>query len=126
MLGDACPVEDRQHEFYGEMERSYCHVGLLLSGFYKNCFAAPWLKKHTDASEAGNLIKEGCEYYSMLDWLITQMIRYKPEFHDCKFVDNPSELVKREIRESKIPFIKIVRQLDKTAVECFKKALNLL
>ncbi|MCL2774709.1 MAG: AraC family transcriptional regulator [Oscillospiraceae bacterium] len=119
-------ADDRQNDFYGEMDRSYTCVGLLLSGFYKNCFAAPWLKKHTDASEAGNLIREGCEYYSMLDWLITQMIRYKPEFHDCKFVDNPSELVKREVREYKIPFIKIVKQLDKTAVECFKRALELL
>ena len=126
VFGDACPPEDRQHEFYGEMDRSYTCVGLLLSGFYKNCFAAPWLKKHIDASKAGNLIKEGCEYYSMLDWLITQMIRYKPGFHDCKFVDNPSDLVKREIRESKIPFIKIVKQLDKMAVECFKRAFEIL
>ena len=126
VLGDACCPEDRQHEFYGEMDRSYCHVGLLLSGYYKNCFAAPWLKEHTDASEAGNLIREGCEYYDMLDWLITQMIRYKPEFHDCKLVDNPLDLAKREVRESKIPLIKIVKQLDKTAVECFKRALEIL
>ena len=126
VLGDACHSEDRQHEFYGEMDRSYTSVGLLLSGFYKNCFAAPWLKKHIDASEAGNLIKEGCEYYSMLDWLIAQMIRYKPAFHDCKLVDNPPDLAKREVRESKIPFIKIVKQLDKSAVACFKKALELL
>jgi|GEM_PF-1722597 len=126
VLGDACPPDDRQNEFYGEMDRSYTSVGLLLSGFYKNCFAAPWLRKHMDASEAGNLIKEACEYYSMLDWLITLMIRNKPGFHDCKFVDNPADLVKREVRESKIPFIKIVKELDKTAVECFRKALELL
>ena len=124
VLGDACHPEDRAHEFYGEMDRSYTCVGLLLSGFYKNCFAAPWLKQHIDASEAGNLIKEACEYYSMLDWLITLMIRYKPGFNDCKLVDNPPNLVKREVRESKIPFIKIVKQLDKAAVECFKKALE--
>jgi len=126
VLGDACHPEDREHEFYGEMDRSYTSVGLLLSGFYKNCFAVPWLKKHIDASEAGNLIREACEYYNMLDWLITLMIRHKPGFHDCKLVDNPADLVKREVRENKIPFIKIVKQLDKTAVECFTKALELM
>jgi len=126
VFGDACHPEDRRKEFYGEMDRSYTCVGLLLSDHYKNWIAAPWLKEHIDASEAGNLIKEGCEYYSMLNWLIDQMIRYKPRFHDCKFVGNPPDLVKREVRESKIPFIKIVKQLDKTAVECFKRALELL
>lgn len=129
VLGDACHPDDKQHDFYEEMDKSYTCVGLLLSGYYKNCIVVPWFKEHVDASEAGNLIKQGCEYYSLLGWLVENMIRYKPGFHDCKLVDladSPSALVKREVRESKIPLIKIVKQLDKLAVDCFKKALEIL
>ena len=122
VLGDACTPEDRQHNFFEEMDKSYSCVGVLLSGFYKNCFAAPWLKEHIDASEAGNLIKEGCEYYSLIDWLI----RCGTQAGECRFVDNPYDLKKREVREEKIKFIKTLKLLDKTAVECFKRALEIL
>jgi len=129
VFGDACHPEDRQHDFYEEMDRSYTYVGLLLSGYYKNCMAEPWLRKHIDVSEAGNLIRQGCEFYNMLGWLVNTTLRNKPGVHDCKLVDfsdHPSELVKREVRESKIPLIKITKQLDQLAVECFKTALDLL
>jgi hypothetical protein len=117
--------KDNDEEFYKRMDWSYCYQGLLLRDHYK-WLAAMWLEKHISDDKAGKQIKKGLEYYDMLGWLVTEMIRFKPDFHDCKLVMNPSDLAKREIRESKIVFIKIVKQLDQLAVECFKNALELL
>ncbi|MCL2773559.1 MAG: helix-turn-helix domain-containing protein [Oscillospiraceae bacterium] len=117
--------KDKDDEFYKRMDSSYCHLGLLLRDNYK-WLAAMWLEKNADDSKAGRQIKKGLEYYDMLGWLVTETIRFKPDFNDCKLVMNPCELAKHEVRESRIPLIKIAKRLDQLAVECFKNALELL
>jgi len=116
---------DKDEEFYKWMDSSYCHVGILLRDHYK-WLASMWLEKNVDDSKAGQEIGKGIEYYDMINWLVTEMIRFKPGFSYCKLVNNPSDLATREVREGRIPFIKIVKQLDMLAVECFKKALESL
>lgn len=118
VLGDACCPEDREHDFYEEMDRSYSCVGLLLSDHYKNWIATPWLREHIDASEAGNLIKQGCDFYNMLGWLSRTTIK------DRKFIETPSDLLFREVREDKVELIKLFKLLDQSAISCFKKALE--
>jgi AraC-like DNA-binding protein len=117
--------EKKDASFYNGMDSSYCHLGLLLCDHYKYN-ASTWLRENVDDNEIGSLINKGCDYYNMLGWLITEMLRYKPDFHDTKLVIDSSQLALRDVREGKVPLIKIVKQLDQLAVECFKKALKLM
>jgi len=121
VLEDDAYWEMRDENLLRAMDNSYSCVGLLLADHYRNWIARYWLKEHADASEAGKLIHEGCEYYAMFGWL---MFNTTGGHHSRTFLVNPLDLAKREVREDRVPFIKILKHLDTSAAECFKKALE--
>jgi len=122
VLEDASYWVTRDENFFRNMDKSYSCVGLLLAEHYRNFIAMLWFKENIDLSEVGKWVNEGCEFYSMFQWLMWQ----NTAGHSYTFLENPLDLEKREVREGKVPFIKILKHLDKSAVECFKKALELL
>ncbi len=111
----------RDEAFFQEMNRSYSCVGLLLADHYRNWIAARWLKEYGDFSEAGRLIRQGCEFYHLLGWLVGERIGESRDF-----VKNPSDLADAEVRGQQIPFLRILRHLDGAAADCFSRALALL
>ena len=113
----------RDEAFLRGMDKSYSCVGLLLADHYRNWIARYWLAERADSSEAGKFIAEACEYYSLFGWLINKTTGG----HEGRtFLADPLDLEKREARLNMVPLIKILKRLDGAAVECFKKALELL
>ena len=121
VLEDDAYWEMRDDVFLREMDKQFSCVGLLLADHYRNWIARYWLVNHIDASEAGERIEAACENYALINWLTARMIGERRTF-----LENPLDLEKRTAREDMIPFIKIVKRLDESAVECLKEALALL